>query len=569
MSSAFILPTYPCPHGPFITRGAVSHAAISMALEVLRRGRCEETPALVSHAPSVGGATVPSFYGTVAASQAITLELGTFVRHLFHASGEDPLRALLASPDDGGLGSALYLMQHALERASGGIAAGLLDALPREALVPVGARHRVTNLWACAGASRTSTHFDDDDNVLLLLAGRKRIAIASPSLCLHGGRDATPAGVPLPLAGASAEALLATFSAGSLAGDARHHAPRFDLFALHAASRSAAATASGDSAAPAGEASRVLTAVCDLSAGDALHLPAGWWHEVRSEPCTIAVNAWSHARSLAGVPFLDGEGASGLNGLDRPFVLRTQLAHAMEAGEQRALSAWRGACAHLLLATPLAISVGDARDDAVKLGGTLAAAAAAAERHEPAQRSRSTPALLDALALNAHPSALLRAFVSLVNGSAGGPVAAADGGGSVQPLLAVLLGLQMETVAALALAWEEAAAPAGDAAPADAGVEASRLASSAAAGEAALALRADFASLNAALASAPAAAALQSRVQSWIALSPEASGEGSALAEAAPLSAIIEASRLAVRSACLRALSGTRACLHKSGDPTA
>ncbi|KAJ8601498.1 hypothetical protein CTAYLR_006720 [Chrysophaeum taylorii] len=92
------------------------------------------------------------------------------------------------------------------------------------------------NAWINADAATTPAHFDERDNLLSVLAGRKRVALAP-----HASVEAKPCWGGAP-----------NHAAGPMA-------PR---------------------------------RVVDVAAGEALFVPRGVWHEVWSEPGTVALNAW-------------------------------------------------------------------------------------------------------------------------------------------------------------------------------------------------------------------------------------------------------------------------------------
>ncbi|MEN0020349.1 MAG: cupin-like domain-containing protein [Planctomycetota bacterium] len=92
------------------------------------------------------------------------------------------------------------------------------------------------NAWIGCGATRTTLHFDDDDNVLTVLSGEKLVRLRA-----HAQVE------PLPCWTASPN-----HSHQELSG---------------------------------GEEIRVR-------AGEALFIPRGWWHQIDSAPETVAVNVW-------------------------------------------------------------------------------------------------------------------------------------------------------------------------------------------------------------------------------------------------------------------------------------
>lgn len=232
-----------------------------------------------------------------------------------------------AAPSDG---TSDYLAQHQLDDAdSPSPLAQLLQLLPplRHIVADPDSRASLrslrTNLWLSVGASETNCHYDDEDNVLVVLHGCKVVAVAEPSLCTCTRGSHSAAGA----AGTSGVEFRSPF--GSILGEI-HHRPDIDLFAAAAAAASPAAALADTAAGAAvggghvagegasgtcgahgtpadslhscgGTPTPVWTAVYTLRPGDALYLPAGYWHQVRSEPRTVAVNYWFEPHSLCGL----------------------------------------------------------------------------------------------------------------------------------------------------------------------------------------------------------------------------------------------------------------------------
>jgi len=115
-----------------------------------------------------------------------------------------------------------------------------------------------TNLWCCVGPARGGPHFDAHDNVLGVLRGRKRVALAPPD---WAGPPGEP---PLPPAWTVAPHRMAAGAAGQF------WPPSPDLNPLQ-------------STAP---------LFAEVGPGEALCIPAGWWHAVDSDAGTVAVNWW-------------------------------------------------------------------------------------------------------------------------------------------------------------------------------------------------------------------------------------------------------------------------------------
>lgn len=205
-----------------------------------------------------------------------------------------------------------YLAQHRLDDMDHpSPLAQLLAALPplpsliRDRASHTQLRTLRTNVWMSLSASETNCHYDDEDNLLVTVHGSKEVAVAEPGLCMCS----CPAdGVPRSGAPAFGPAI-------SLAA-ALHHRPDVNLFAV--AARAACSAVSGSACVYCGTADKpaadaepcrpgIWTAVYTLGPGDALYLPAGFWHQVRSEPRTVAVNHWFAPHSLQGL--MDGDDA--------------------------------------------------------------------------------------------------------------------------------------------------------------------------------------------------------------------------------------------------------------------
>jgi len=142
----------------------------------------------------------------------------------------------------------LYLAQCPLEVHFPG-ARDALDALWSDVAGRLGVAPSTPtfNVWANVDGAVSATHFDDDDGVLMVLRGRKEVTLAPPRL--HDPLLAHP-----------------------VWSTAYHHA-------------------AGGSVPPP-ESSRWCATPLVLSAGDAVLIPAGYWHHVVSAPGTLAVNAW-------------------------------------------------------------------------------------------------------------------------------------------------------------------------------------------------------------------------------------------------------------------------------------
>ena len=111
------------------------------------------------------------------------------------------------------------------------------------------------NLWMNISAVCSGLHYDQYNNILVLLRGRKVVSLVSPSFTA------------------------ATRSAHLLASGV----------ANHATASSAAELVLLGLLAP----HDVHTFI--LNPGDAIFIPEGWWHDVSSDECSLALNFWFHS----------------------------------------------------------------------------------------------------------------------------------------------------------------------------------------------------------------------------------------------------------------------------------
>jgi hypothetical protein len=115
------------------------------------------------------------------------------------------------------------------------------------------------NCWINLNSSRSSLHFDSYHNLIVVLRGRKHLRLLPPSAALKDASQYASSGPPLraePAASASA-----------------NHA-NYRLL---------------DDALAAGAVAAAEVAEVSLGPGQCLLLPEGYWHEVTSEPCTMAL----------------------------------------------------------------------------------------------------------------------------------------------------------------------------------------------------------------------------------------------------------------------------------------
>lgn len=115
------------------------------------------------------------------------------------------------------------------------------------------------NMWMNRHACSSSIHYDPHHNVLCVVRGVKTVKLWPPSCGLA----------------------MSPFHA---LGESANHSS-IKLGDKQSTERATAAAGN-----------RYLSVA--LAAGDILFIPIGWWHQVDSAPCTIAVNFWCHASRL-------------------------------------------------------------------------------------------------------------------------------------------------------------------------------------------------------------------------------------------------------------------------------
>jgi mannose-6-phosphate isomerase-like protein (cupin superfamily) len=126
----------------------------------------------------------------------------------------------------------------------------------------------IPRVWI-GGETVVATHYDLSDNIAIVVAGRRRFTLIPPEQTTNlyvGPLDFTPAGQPVSMVDLEAPDL------------ARY--PKFAQALDHAM-------------------------VAELEPGDAIYIPALWWHHVRSiGPLNVLVNYWwNDLAGMAGSPF--------------------------------------------------------------------------------------------------------------------------------------------------------------------------------------------------------------------------------------------------------------------------
>lgn len=124
------------------------------------------------------------------------------------------------------------------------------------------------NVWMNIFPATSTLHYDANNNILVVLEGQKDVTLFSPSATKFVRPAAAHNEYPN-------HSLLTPTEADDLAVRLRSEAT-----------------------------TGCLAYSVTLSAGDALFIPEGWWHQVHSQKCTMALNFWFHSdmRPLLAVP---------------------------------------------------------------------------------------------------------------------------------------------------------------------------------------------------------------------------------------------------------------------------
>lgn len=111
------------------------------------------------------------------------------------------------------------------------------------------------NLWMNISTARTGLHYDQYNNILVVLRGRKIVSLVSPQYLVS---------------------TRAAYLVGS--GEANH-----------------SLASSADDLVEAKILHSDHVQITVLHPGDALFIPEGWWHDVVSDECSMALNFWFHS----------------------------------------------------------------------------------------------------------------------------------------------------------------------------------------------------------------------------------------------------------------------------------
>ena len=238
---------------------------VAEAMPLLIKGGFEYASAMANHfdmlaaCPKVRARTirvacspVARFSGRHDEEQHVAMRFGTWCDHASALTGTDPLA------DTGAL---YYLSQCSVRLPVGksGVAElpelDMPECVPR--WLPAAASFGETNLWCCGNVVTTSeTHYDSEHNLLCVSRGEKLVALAPPGCATQ-------------------------LKAFPLWSPSAHHA-RASLLPQEAVANAEQARFS----------EYKLGCSVVLRAGDALFIPEGWWHSVRSAPRTLAFNFW-------------------------------------------------------------------------------------------------------------------------------------------------------------------------------------------------------------------------------------------------------------------------------------
>lgn len=198
---------------------------------------------------AIGHRLVPTEVGAAVGKEEWKEELmsfGSFLRHYVLPSCTDST-ALEAPPD-----KVAYCAQHELLEQCPGLRADIAAA---EVFAEVFGAHSRCNVWIGTRSTVTPCHWDSYDNCLAQVQGFKRLLLLAPAQAKHLYVEDGGSGV-------SAQGNLSAVDV---------EAPDLTRF-------------------PDFVGAEVLCA--ELGPGDALFIPAGWWHQVRALSASISVNFW-------------------------------------------------------------------------------------------------------------------------------------------------------------------------------------------------------------------------------------------------------------------------------------
>lgn len=159
------------------------------------------------------------------------------------------------------------------------------------------------NLWMNISTAHTGLHYDQYNNILVVLRGRKVVSLVSPQ---H----------------------LVSTSAAYLVGSGE---------ANHSSASSAYELVQSNKLHP----DHVQISV--LHAGDALFIPEGWWHDVASDECSMAINYWFNSPLHSLFNSTNNSCVSSTYHM-APYVLRSSLQALITQDMQRTLESYKRRC---------------------------------------------------------------------------------------------------------------------------------------------------------------------------------------------------------------------------------
>jgi len=160
------------------------------------------------------------------------------------------------------------------------------------------------NLWVCAPPKLSALHYDTDDSVLVQIRGTKRFTLIAPEPL--AGLTAYPTVLPVEALERRSPGVFVAADASPRAGEARAGASADGDAPARTVTHFPLVNASFPDleAHPLFRHARVTTV--DVREGEALLLPAFWYHEVQSfapkGSLNIAINYWFDAEGIAGAP---------------------------------------------------------------------------------------------------------------------------------------------------------------------------------------------------------------------------------------------------------------------------
>ena len=231
------------------------------------------------------------FHGNPSRREKVDMKASDFVDAWMLARAGQPHWSLST-------GLNLYLSQHGLPKV-GEYSNTFCCPIPAIIMESNGVIEQM-NLWMNIFPASTTLHYDANNNILVVLEGQKDVTLFSPSAT----KFLKPAAAHNEYPNHSA---LTPEEADQLVDSLRTEAT---------------------------DTTDCLAYSVTLSAGDALFIPEGWWHQVRSQKCTMALNFWFHSdlRPLLVLPSEVESSDGTMAGVDMSsYLLRASLRKAVAA----------------------------------------------------------------------------------------------------------------------------------------------------------------------------------------------------------------------------------------------